>query len=495
MKQRSTRRRIAILLAAFTIATLVLFAIGFTLPYQASTEAHIYENICHRLIQDTTDSKQALVSSVWWPPLHVLMRIPLTSVIKTHYYPLASLIVSAIFGAASLFLLEKLMRSWNLGWARFLILAAMLAHPAFIRACTDGSSATTVTFFVILTACGFIHWMAARKLRWLIALGFGSAALIWAQFETMAWIIVVLSLLIFEQIRSRIPREQKEATLILVLLPSVYVISLWLLTNWLIMGDALYFIRSLSSESCMQKAALAPQAQILPLHYAATGMLAAVFIFSLIKKDGTGLDLSVLGLGLALIILLCSSLNLLWVDNPLLLCLFAIFLMATACAARILKNSSRIAQIAVLIIPLALTVPLSLQFAQACQDAALTIPATDHPDSEPWIPEIETVVLREDPYAKIFVCGYDSFALLREYKGSVFLRMLDLNFDSIKDDYHGCSLYVMINQPFGRDAMESVHWKYDKLYSEAGYRALHHSDWGNWRLFRIISAPKDKPAE
>ena len=487
MEQGLTRKTIALYAVGFILTALVLFAIGFTLPNHVSDEAFVYENVCHRLLQDTTDSKQALVSSIWWPPLHVLIRIPLAAVIGTHYYPLASLIVSALFGAAALFLLEGLLRKWELGWSRFLVVATMAGYPSFLRACTDGSSSTTVMFLVMLTACGFIHWMDGRKLRWLIALGFGSAALIWAQFEIAIWILVVLGLLVFEQVRRHLPREQKEAGIILVLLPPLYVIALWFLTNWLIMGDALYFLRSLFSEACRDRAMAAPQADILGLHYVAAGILAATCFFALAKKDRITLDLSVLGIGMSLLVLLCSRLHFFWLGNPLLLCLFALFLMAIASAARLLRASFRMAHIALLIVPLALTAPASWQ---AHQNASLTPPAVDVTLDEPWIPEIETLVTRDDPHARIFVCGYNSFALLREYKGTVFLRMLDLDFSNVKDDYHGCSLYLMINQPVGRNAMDSVHWQYGDLYVEAGHRTLHHSDWGNWRLFRIVSAPR-----
>ena len=68
----------------------------------ASREAAIFSAIGHRLLDMTNDGKQGLISSVWWPPFHVLVRLPFVALLKPSLLSLPSVIVSAGFGAALL---------------------------------------------------------------------------------------------------------------------------------------------------------------------------------------------------------------------------------------------------------------------------------------------------------------------------------------------------------------------------------------------------------
>jgi hypothetical protein len=107
-----------------------------------------------------------------------------------------------------------------------------------------------------------------------------------------------------------------------------------------------------------------------------------------------------------------------------------------------------------------------------------------------WLPRIERHVLGRSPYAKVFVCGYDSFRLLGSETGPVFAHALDLNFHQVKNDYYGHTLFVLVHRPEGRSAMDSIHWQVPRMF-ELGHReTLYDGDWGPWRLFEIIQAPR-----
>jgi hypothetical protein len=106
--------------------------------------------------------------------------------------------------------------------------------------------------------------------------------------------------------------------------------------------------------------------------------------------------------------------------------------------------------------------------------------------------DLERHVEERTPFAKVFVCGYESFALLKGTPSRIFEHALDFNFDKAKRDYYGHVLYLLVHRPDQRHAMDSVHWKYRNIYVQGGRDTLYDSDWGDWRLFELVqaSAPK-----
>ena len=108
--------------------------------------------------------------------------------------------------------------------------------------------------------------------------------------------------------------------------------------------------------------------------------------------------------------------------------------------------------------------------------------------------KIERHVLTQSRYAKVFVCGYDSFELAGVGESPVFVPCLDFNMGAARRDYHGHKLYILVHEPSGKSEMDSIHWKYEKVYYLGMGGTLHDSDWGPWRLFEIVEAPTRKPA-
>ena len=70
-----------------------------------------------------------------------------------------------------------------------------------------------------------------------------------------------------------------------------------------------------------------------------------------------------------------------------------------------------------------------------------------------------------------------------------FVPSLDLNFNKAREDYYGHRLFVLVHRPEGRSAMDSVHWKFYRIYIQGSRTTLYDSDWGPWRLFEIVQAP------
>ena len=90
----------------------------------------------------------------------------------------------------------------------------------------------------------------------------------------------------------------------------------------------------------------------------------------------------------------------------------------------------------------------------------------------------------------MFVAGFEGLLLLGVKDAGVFLPSLDFDFSKAKNDYHGHRLYLMVRRPVGRSAADSIHWKYGGAYAFGGDWTLYDGDFGDWRLFEIIQAPR-----
>jgi hypothetical protein len=109
-----------------------------------------------------------------------------------------------------------------------------------------------------------------------------------------------------------------------------------------------------------------------------------------------------------------------------------------------------------------------------------------------WLPNLEREVLKRSRYVKVFVCGYESFPLLGARSGRIFEHALDFNFYKAAQDYRGHALFLLVQRPVGRSAMDSIHWKYGDFFVRGASSTLYYGDWGAWRLFEIVQAPRER---
>lgn len=472
--------------AGLAVMAAVLFAAGLYLDAPADREAVVVQTVCRKILDNTTEGRQALVSSVWWPPLPVLLRLPLTGVLGADGTCLASRIVSAWFGAAVLVLLAGILRAWGLGRERLLTVFAVAAYPPFLSGCLNGSSAALTVFLALLTLYGLVQWLAGQTLRHLIYFGLGSAGLLLADFGGALWLLPVFLALALERLVRRTGRQEKEAVLILALLPPFYAAGLWFLMNWLVMGDALYFLQSLRGVAAGDDGGVCWSG---PAGWCGGGaaLPAAALALSAWKRDRAGLTLCVLTGGFVGVALALAFYGMIWDAAPvLLLCLFPAGILCIGYVAGKLFAFSRSGRVALSVIPLLVVLCAGVEAHFAGPRAG----PEDGRDRDIWLPRIERHVLSRSEYPKVFVCGYDSFLLLGPDPGPIFAHALDFNFHQAKEDYYGHDLYVLVHAPEGRSAMDSVHWKYPNMYRLGHRSTLYDRTFGNWRLFEIIQAPR-----
>jgi hypothetical protein len=356
-----------------------------------------------------------------------------------------------------------------------------------------------ITCLLVLSLYSVTSWVHRRRLLDLVWFAFGSALLLGTGYEMSGWVLAAVGVVAIEEWRRRVSAAEKRAVLLVALLPLIYMAALWILMCWLIMGDPLYAMRSLMAAGPGPGSAL-----ILPdliwWSYACLAMLVGwMLVLALRGHDRGGVCLAVLGLALPGAAGLMAWREQLWDAAPLLLSLLPAAVLALGhwlanreqgvtahgggSSTRQGRRSVGVWLLACLPLILADVVPLALSGGSSRSAAA----SSDALQS-PWLPELERHIRRQTPFAKVFVCGFESFALLQTRTSLIFEHALDFNSEKSKRDYHGHVLYVLVPRPEQRNAMESIQWKNRNIYVQGGRDALYDSDWGNWRLFELIQA-------
>jgi len=480
------------------VLAVVILATGLYLGRDVGTEGLVRENICRDLLAGHTSGRQGVISSVWWGPFPTLVILPAGFLLPAALSLPACLLVSALFGAATLVLLEQALRMWGAGRWRWLLMLGVALNPTFLEHCWTGSSAPMITCLLVLSLYSVTAWVQKRRLLDLIWFAFGSALLLGTGYEMSGWILAAVCVVAIEEWRRQVTGAEIRAVLLVALLPLAYTTALWLLMCWLIMGDPLYAVKSLLVAGPGPGGAL-----VLPdaLWWCYAGLAVLVgwmLVLALRKHDRSGVCLALLGLALPGAAGLMAWREQLWDTAPLLLSLLPAAVLALGhwlatletnaegAAARCGRRTGGVWVLACLPL-LADFVPLALS-----EGPLRTSPSSLIEQQTPWLPDLGRHIRLQTPFAKVFVCGFESFALLQNQASPIFEHALDFNFDKARHDYYGQVLYLLVHRPEQRNAMDSIHWKSRNIYVQGGKDALYDSDWGDWRLFELIQATRSR---
>ncbi len=487
---RPELRTFAVEAAALLVLAAVLLAVGLRRGDAISREAGVYEAVCRSVLANTRTGRQALVCSAWWPPIPALLRMPLAAMLpRAEGWPFASLALSALAAAGALLLLLRTLSGWGIGPARLLFAGALAAHPVFLRIATDGSNGTIVLWLALLAAVSLADWpRQPTRLRHLVHFALAAALLVASGIELAPWLAAAFLLLALTEAATPRPRAQREAILILAVLPAASMIALWFVMNWLIMGDPLHFLRGLLADPATRPATTPLRAALGPHEAAALALCALAAGTGALRRDRSALTLGLLGLALPVAAALFAAYRLPWSAVPLLFLLHPMALLVLAGAARNASGRRRaVAAAAAAVFALAAWAPIH-PAADTPVDAETL--GVAHHARDLWLPRIEAHLRTRGPHARVFVGGFDSFLLLGHEERLPFVHALDFDVRAAEDAHPGHPLYLLVHRPTGRSAMDSVHWRYERMYELGSPHTLYNSDWGPWRLFEIVRAPR-----
>jgi hypothetical protein len=257
------------------------------------------------------------------------------------------------------------------------------------------------------------------------------------------------------------------------------------LADWLILGDAVFFLRSLGGRHGLtwQGFRLA-----WGLPYEMLGVLAclAALAGAMVRRTLPAATVAVIGL---LTWLWANGLRAMGVEWSAAPVLFAVLL----CGALALWLSR---------LPNATARPawnawgdlllFGLVAFLVCRQAPPAALAADRDLRAALRSDVESFVTARTPYGRVFVCGYAGLGLLDGYTGDRMLPSLDLHIGTVRKQYFGQHIFLLVHRPVGPAAMDNVHGRHPWLYESGGSRAIHAGDFGIWRLFEVVGAPTEE---
>lgn len=257
-------------LLVMVVVALVEMAVGFNSWYFNATDLTPYPsdafsrtaNAYYVLFCDPPSL--ANVGTVW-NPLPSILEIPFVWFAQFWKplvsYGLAGVMLTSLFAGATAALLVHSFRLF--GTSRvvsYLICALYVFNPFIFFYGYNGMSETIAYFFIILTIHLLLRWMVTGKPFYVSAMGFTLMALFFTRYEAIPFALGVwLAMMVFIWTSKRESRyvvggkweklHYCEATSVILAMPIIYGVALWILFNWVIKGDALYFLNSAYSNS------------------------------------------------------------------------------------------------------------------------------------------------------------------------------------------------------------------------------------------------------
>ena len=243
-KRKSAGRTEVVLFVLLLVAGLLLVRLVAGDSPLVSREAVVRAGVGRDLLDGETRGRQGLVGSLYWSPLPTLLALPLLSISPSGEW--GHMFVAVASGALLCAFLCAWLRRAGLGVAtRATASAAVFLSPALQRPMMTGSSAPLFALVTTCALCFLIHWWETDQLRSLAYLGIVLALAMATRYQAA---VLLTGATVFVLTRLALRRHgwaRTEATLIVFLLPGLYVAGLWLAANWLIMGDPGFFLRGL----------------------------------------------------------------------------------------------------------------------------------------------------------------------------------------------------------------------------------------------------------
>ncbi len=188
-----------------------------------------------------------------WTPLLSILQLPLLLILKPiGMVTFAGPITSSGFGAGLLLVLNRILHEVGrvtLRW-RILWLALIMLNPLVLYLSVTGMTEIPFTFFTVLAIYKFLSWSRDPEDNWrsLLTMSFALAAAFYLRYETIALIAAMIVAIFAQGVTRRNWTRPKliklVADMLMAIIPAAYAIALWLLLNWIIQGDPLYFQHS-----------------------------------------------------------------------------------------------------------------------------------------------------------------------------------------------------------------------------------------------------------
>jgi hypothetical protein len=503
----SMRQRIVETCIAMTLASAAL-AVALRTGVASRESLDVMQGICRELLDGSTEGRQALAGSCWHGPLPILFSTFFAWLGHFHGATTLALAVTSWCGwSLALYRLGRLVST-----CRTTRLLAQAAAAVGIAACGGALNPAVAmpAWLGVLAAGSCADWAATRRLGALATLGFTLGALALCGVCLLGWVALLMITLVVATLRAADVRRRLPAVLVLGWLPLCYALAVWALLNWLLLGHPLYFVRPLLAASGLSWQGWPGSGSIVSrlvvLFSAAAVALAGV------RRRPDGVVLGALGIGSwvwAHVLTGFTASGAASAAVPLALLLGVAAVVRTVVPpAKAVPTDDRtpaseappprawhpVAAMAVAgVVLLALAAGVWRDVRQTTLPERLNAARRTEARQAAVFESVSAHVQERTPYARVFVCGYEGLALLRNRPpDSRLIPNMDLHIGELRRLYHGQQLFVLIHRPEGRAAADSIHWRVPGAYRHGLERTLFARDFGEWRLFEVVGAPTEE---
>ena len=467
----------------------LLVVIGASLLHDGWEPAGRLAGVCRELVQGTTEGRQALAGSCWNGPLATLFFLPVAWL----FPPKAAGYISFFLAyAVMLWSVREALKGSVHAFTHIIAAQAGICVISLTVIPAEVLSINTVlpvAFFAIAFG-SLLDWSAQMRLRDIVMTGAGVAMLAVSGIHFFAisiWLALAIPFIWFwHRPGERFARTT--STALVGWLPWIYTFGTWFLLNWLIMGDPLFFLSSL-----VHSGRLAGYPLLV------TFLLPAAVIFGYLLGGIVFLRNNVDEVAsrsgnriFSLLIVVCAGFYLYgltycgfdWCASELLLSMLMVLLIFFV---RFFDNR------VLIVLSTALCVAVAIWFTATVK---LVAPKTlSSAEREALRGEVATYVSAKTKYGRVFIPGYTGLSLLQDYDGTLLVPNLHFHVNTLRRDYFGQDLYVLVPKPEGFTAMEYIFAAYPDIHKYGCERLLFARKFGDWVLFQVVSAPTGRELE
>jgi len=235
----------------------IIFLIFFTVYLSAAVYIKIHlgylpEELLIRtqqfidILSGSQNIKQSIIGSILLPPLPFIMRVPFAFLpLKINVLFMGN-VISALFGAGSVLFLNTLMKNYN--WNRLprvLLLSLFGLYPLLVFTSASGSDTALFIFFFTSSLVYLLLWLKKEKIQHILFITLLLSLMLITTIEGILYGVLVMVMVTATTLFRKRPLSFKEGTLLLILLPPIYIIFVWGLFNWFILGDVFYFLKGM----------------------------------------------------------------------------------------------------------------------------------------------------------------------------------------------------------------------------------------------------------
>jgi len=187
-----------------------------------------------------------------WAPLPTILQLPLVLIPWLRYKGLSGNVVTALVGTGAAMVLMLLLRRVQMpNGLRWLFVLVFMLNPVIAFYSSNGMSEMVLILCVLFVSYFYMRWHETKG-NWVYLTGCSIAAsfAFLARYDA-AFFIVILTLAVALQAFVWYFETPyiTESSILLFAAPIGYVMFLWILSNWVIMGDPLFFARSTYSNA------------------------------------------------------------------------------------------------------------------------------------------------------------------------------------------------------------------------------------------------------